>query len=208
MAEENSKGEIEQRLAELPDDVRSAVLSAQLGEHVREIGQKHNLHIDQIGMLEDETMLVMLGFFPPETFSEQIAEQLRIPEADAALVAQEVNDQIFLPIRESMKRFTELKRVQAQTPSVQTLPSNSLQTQTVVTSAPTTVIPIQKPTSTPILPQTAVPTPAPTPSAPQINTSTTPPPPPPASPTEKMLTEPTVAKPIYKADPYREPIEP
>lgn len=173
---EDTQAQIEARLAELPEDVREAVLSAQLGERLGAIGQKHSLHIDQVGKLEDETMLVMLGFFDPDQFNKQLEEQLSLSPADAAAIAQEVNTSVFMPIRESLKRFTEAKAAiptppsvpkEAQLPQVQTAPSPS------VAPAPVPVTP-------------------PAPSMPAV---------------EHMLTEKTVVKPIYKVDPYREPIE-
>lgn len=211
----STQNQIEQRLAELPQDVRDAVLSAQLGEHVREIGQRHALHIDQAGVLEDEVMLVMLGFFKPEDFSNQIAAQLRIPAADADAIAQEVNQQIFLPIRESMKRFAESKTspapLQNKAPAVvvtepaQDRPAGGSAT-TVVPPAnvPIKIVSASTENQLPRMPQqdqAAVPQnrsdglaqASSTPSMPNA---------------EKMLTQTTVAKPIYKADPYREPIEP
>lgn len=196
----NNKGsEIEQRLAELPQDVRDAVLSAQLGENVRKIGQGHGLHIDQIGTLEDEVMLVMLGFFEPEAFSGQIAAQLQIPAADAGAIAGEVNQQIFLPIRESLKRFSESKRLAK---PAQNLPA----LETPPTNIPITIAP------TPPVASTSVSTPQQNPVAPSQTASEgsaqAKPPMPPMPNAEKMLTQTTVAKPIYKADPYREPIEP
>lgn len=151
--------QIEQRMAELPQDVRDVVNSAQLGTNLRAIGQAHGLHIDQIAVLEDEVMLVMLGFFEPEDFNNQIATQLRLSTLDATAIAQEINQVIFLPIRESMIAFAASKR------------------------------------KAPVVPEPAQAKPQ-IPSAPQMPNA------------EKMLTETTVAKPIYKSDPYREPIEP
>ena len=158
---DDAKQLIDQRLAELPENIRTAIESADLGRMLRVIGQEHNLHIDQIGKLEDETMLVMLGFFEPEQFNTQLEQQLLIPAADAAAIAGEVTTNIFLPIRESLKRFMEEKR--AQTPVLVTPP-----------------------------PMPAVQTSPSLPSIPQA---------------DKILTEPTVVRPGYKTDPYREPIE-
>lgn len=184
------QNQIEQRLAELPQDVRDVVLSAQLGEHLRAIGQAHGLHIDQIGVLEDETMLVMLGFFEPAEFSNQIATQLRISSADAEAITQEVNQQVFSPIRGSMIAFAASKRLAK---PAQNLSSGSGEPGQASASASLPIV-VSPPTNVPI---TIVSTPTPPPPAP-----------PPMPNAEKMLTETTVAKPIYKTDPYREPIEP
>ncbi len=202
-------------MAELPDDIREVVLSSKLGEGLRAIGQKHNLHIDQVGALEDEAMLVMLGFFAPESFSEQIARELNLPLADATAIAAEVNEQVFLPIRESMQAFAEAKRAEVKPAPVTPPPIAAAATgfaQAPVAPAP--AIPQQNPITPPAAPASTgfgqvatVPKP---PAAPQAQPAPTPTPsaaPAPTSPAEQMLTQPTVAKPIYKADPYREPIE-
>jgi hypothetical protein len=206
--------QIEQRMAELPEDIKEAVLSSQLGEHLRAIGQKHNLHVDQIGALEDEAMLVMLGFFEPESFSEQIARELNIPLADATAIAAEVNEQAFLPIRESMKRFTEAKRSEIKTVSTE-LPQNPVipqQPAPVIppppaTTQPNPIMPPSAPITTGFGQVAAMPKPPVAPQAQPAPVSTSPASPAPMSTAEQMLTEPTVAKPIYKADPYREPLE-
>jgi hypothetical protein len=212
--------QIEQRMAELPEDIKEAVLSSQLGEHLRAIGQKHNLHVDQIGALEDEAMLVMLGFFEPESFSEQIARELNIPLADATAIASEVNEQAFLPIRESMKRFTEARRSEikpvlaepAQTPVISpvTAPTGFAQAPVAppppATTQPNPITPPSAPITTGFGQVAAMPKP-PIPQAQPAPVSIPPTSPAPMSTAEQMLTEPTVAKPIYKADPYREPLE-
>lgn len=149
MPQNDVEKQIEARLAELPQEVRDAVLSADLPAQLQEIGRRNNLHIDQIGKLQDETMLVMLGFFDLDQFDEQLSQQLGIPPQAAAVLAQDVNEHIFMPIRQFMKGATN--------------------EQSVVPPAP---------------------------------------PSPPVMPTaEATLTQPTTAKPIYKTDPYREPIE-
>lgn len=194
MADTSTQDQIERRLAELPEDVRNAVLSADLGRNVQVIGQAHHLHIDQIGKLEDETMLVMLGFFDPEQFSTQLEQQLLIPAADAAAIASEINSAIFLPIRESLKHFMAERAVAAEEPHLE--PS----TPAVPATAPAPVMPMVQ--TTPLAPM-AQPPAAPTP----VSTTPTPPPAPIMPKADAALTEPTVVKPTYKTDPYREPIE-
>lgn len=146
MPHDDIEKQIEARLAELPEDVRNAVLSADLPAQLQEIGRRNNLHIDQIGKLQDETMLVMLGFFGLDQFDEQLTEQLGISPEAATALAQDVSTTIFVPIRESMKGLIEGEK-----------------------DAPTA--PVAMPTA------------------------------------ETTLTQSTTAKPIYKNDPYREPIE-
>ncbi|MBY0472954.1 hypothetical protein K2Q00_01540 [Patescibacteria group bacterium] len=201
----STQNQIEQRLAELPQDVRDAMLSAQLGENLRAIGQKHGLHIDQVGVLEDETMLVMLGFFEPEDFNNQLIAQLRISPADAEAITQEVTQQVFLPIRESMKAFTESKRKIMSEPaqvrpigSVEPRPDLAPASATVGATSTNIPIRIETPQQNPVAP----------PQAASEGSAQAKPTMPPMPNAEKMLTQTTVTKPIYKTDPYREPIEP
>ena len=100
---------VAQRLAELPADVRVAVQSADLGKKIQVIGRKHNLHVDQTGNLEDETRLVMLGFADPAEFVDQIVREALVEPARADMIAADIANDIFMPIRESMKRWAETR---------------------------------------------------------------------------------------------------
>jgi len=97
--------QIKKRLAELPADIRQAVEAVDLGEKIRAIGTRHGLHIDQLGALEDEITLVMLGFSDPGEFTTRLEEGLGLSTEQAAQITQEAVEQFFLPIRESMKHF-------------------------------------------------------------------------------------------------------
>lgn len=103
--EEDMQKKIEARLAELPQDIQEAVLSAELGSRIQTIGTKYQLHVDQVGTLEEEVMLTMLGFSNPTTFAEQLMEELHITPELAAQITQDITQLIFLPIRESMQGF-------------------------------------------------------------------------------------------------------
>ena len=130
--EEDILNKIKLRLAELPPDVQQAVQSADLGARIQKIGTKHHLHIDQMGNLQDEVYLVMLGFEDPDAFSQNLATNLHIPIEQAAQIAADVSAEAFLPIRESMQVFAEKQEMAEvavdqklpppKTPPPQTLP--------------------------------------------------------------------------------------
>jgi hypothetical protein len=197
-AEEIQK-QIEQRLNELPADVRTAVLSSDFGEKIRLVGEAYKLHIDQAQELSDFTMLMMLGFMNEDEYRKEITGVVAGDAGTAQKIVADVNAQVFLPIRESLKAFTA--------------------GQAAPTPAP--VAPVMQATPTP----TNAPAPAPLPvKAAEIHpadvmltqkTITTMP----AAPAPKVPSTPAApAKPIeqkieppkpqdYKADPYREPIQ-
>lgn len=224
----NIQQQIQERLEQLPTNVQEAILSAEFDQKIQFIGSSAKLHIDQLQRLSDLTMLVMLGFREMNDFKGLLQDQVGISAETAEKIANDVNQQVFLSIRESMKKFAEGQG----TPASQAVPT-----------AGTT----SKPPLAAVLPKAPVQSPA-TASAPQVPVTFDEPelPPPPATPptpaapkvdmhpADVMLTQKTVSmpqnapaaptmppagapKPIenkttppkpadYKADPYREPI--
>ncbi|MES2471024.1 MAG: hypothetical protein V4526_02220 [Patescibacteria group bacterium] len=72
-------------------------------DQMEEIGKKHHLHIDQIGILDSETRALVVGVTPRESFIKELAKGLEISMGQAELIAQDVNTRIMLPLRESLK---------------------------------------------------------------------------------------------------------
>jgi len=140
MDDEASK-QVQERLAELPDDIRQAILASDFEDTFHIIGTGHQLHIDQIGALGDEIMLAMLGFTDLAQLPARLSTALRVPADMAATISQEVSDKIFVPIRESMKAFAEKKSsapapVPAAAPKAEIHPAEKMLTAPTVTKAP------------------------------------------------------------------------
>ena len=123
---------ITQRLAELPADVRQAVQSADMAKKIEALWLKYKLHIDQIGELEDETLMTMLGFTPLDSFERRITDALHLPAEIGKGVAEEINQNIFLAVRASLRQFTEAK---AAAPK-EIHPADMMLSQKTVTTAP------------------------------------------------------------------------
>lgn len=179
---------VQERYTELPADIRQAVESADLDAHIQTIGNKHRLHLDQMEALQDETLLVMLGFNDPSSFVNKLVAGLGLSQTQAEGVATDINNEVFAPIRESLKKF------HAQPASV---PANTAQ-------------PVKQP-----MPQTSsAPQNTPTPSSPQKPQTALAPHPNDLTLATKTVTTPPTAAPIppkpqnYKTDPYREPVGP
>lgn len=103
--EESLEQQVAQRLNELPEDVRRAIESSDLPKHIQAIGSSHQLHIDQLGGLEDEVMLVLLGFEDPGNFTQNLVDHVQVPKDVAQKITDMVATEIFLPVRESMQSF-------------------------------------------------------------------------------------------------------
>jgi hypothetical protein len=103
----NTEQIIKEQLVKLPEDVRKAISSVDLRDKIKKIAEKHHLHIDQAGDLETETVLVMLGLEPTDDYKRNIKKALQISDTPAHAITFDVNKEIFMPIRESLKKAQE-----------------------------------------------------------------------------------------------------
>lgn len=89
----------------LPNDLQEAILSVDTATIIHEVGTKHKLMIDKVGGLADETGLVMLGFTHPKDYITNLSERLKVDREIAKEIAEEINSQVFFPIREHLKKI-------------------------------------------------------------------------------------------------------
>ena len=101
----NSKEQLLEKFDQLPQDLQDAILAVETSDKLQLIAKKFGLHIDQTGEMGSETGLVMLGITHPTEFIGNLEKRLGVERAKAAQIAGEVNEQIFLPIRDSLKKI-------------------------------------------------------------------------------------------------------
>ena len=99
--------QIVEQYKRLPQDLKEAIDMLDPAGILGEIGQKYVLHNDQIGILADQTAMVIIGFVRPENFVTNLIARLGLDRAVAEGIAREVNEQIFLKIRESLQALHE-----------------------------------------------------------------------------------------------------
>lgn len=95
------------RFEQLPEDVQKAIIATPWKDKLAQIANKHNLHIDQEGHLGEETVIVMFGLDHPDNLAYNIAEHVEVSEEEAEAIAEDLNNEIFLKIRESLKKVIE-----------------------------------------------------------------------------------------------------
>ena len=105
----HTKQEFESHFEKAPMIIREALFAEETAEKIKKIGDKHSLHIDQIGQLASETGFVILGLETSDHFISNIESQLAIERSVAEQIATDVNKEIFLKIRESLKQMEENK---------------------------------------------------------------------------------------------------
>ena len=100
--------EFRKKYAELPPNLREAYGSVKTTEILEEIGKKHELRVDQIGELVDETGYVMLGATPPSDYVMKLEGATGVSREKAKAVAVDVNERVFKAIRDALKRVHKI----------------------------------------------------------------------------------------------------
>jgi hypothetical protein len=209
---------IEARISALPEDIQNAIFSSDFNEKIGTIGTSNQLHIDQIQNMSDDTMLFMIGFMDENEYRSELTNVLKGNSALVQKIMTEVNQQVLLPVRESMKKFQAGKKAPELTPAP-IAPASKPALSDVLPKGPAT-------TPTPVVEMKPSPMPmvAPTPAMPpmkavdmhpadialtQKTVATPPVSPTPATPVTTPKPVQTKVEPPkpqnYKADPYREP---
>ena len=93
----------------LPNDLKTVFFSANKDETIESIGRKHNLTIDKIGELANETGMVMLGVTHPNEFIGNLAERLEVDKEKARAIAGDINEQVFKKVRESLRKIHNMR---------------------------------------------------------------------------------------------------
>lgn len=93
----------EEKLNSLPAGIKEALMSAEFGAKLDAIGDKHGMHIDQVGELANEIAAVMFGETKAGDFYENIKASVGLSDKEAADLTNDVNEQIFLPLRSTLQ---------------------------------------------------------------------------------------------------------
>jgi hypothetical protein len=92
--------EIQKKFESLPEDLKWAIMAANVDDNIIEIGQKEGLNVEQMGQLSLETHMVMFGFTHPDKFEESLKGSLKLSDEKTKVLANAVNEKILKEIRE------------------------------------------------------------------------------------------------------------
>ena len=101
--------QIAQMYDNLPEDLKDAIFGLEMNEIVEKIGRENQLNIEQIGDLANETGMVMLGVTHPNEFIGNLTERLEVDKEKARAIAQEINEQVFKKVRESLRKIHNIR---------------------------------------------------------------------------------------------------
>src|SRR3989338_1542277 len=95
--------------SKLPNDIKEAIFSVDVSDKIIDIGKKHKLAVDKIGIIGNETGMVMLGVTHPNEFIGNLTDRLEVDKEKARAIAQEINEQIFKRVRESLRKIHNMR---------------------------------------------------------------------------------------------------
>jgi hypothetical protein len=97
--------EIQSQYEKLPKDLQDAISSTEVHDSIVAIGNKYELHVDQLGEMVDLVGLIMLGLSPSKDFVNNFSREAGVKTDIASSVAQDINKEVFDRIRASMQKI-------------------------------------------------------------------------------------------------------
>ena len=95
---------IKQVMQTLPPVIRVYLAQGKYTAVAKNLMAKYGLRIDQAGVLEREIMLLLMGIENPDEFTKALIEEARLDQKTIDSIVQDINMQIFVPLREEERK--------------------------------------------------------------------------------------------------------
>ncbi len=114
---------LDERFKKLPKEIENIIKELNYQETLYNIAKEYNLTVLQMGSLETAVINLIIGAIHPEKFENYLEKNLELPLETVRKIANDVNEKIFLKIRESLKRMnmpaSEIPAVEKTTEKIQ-----------------------------------------------------------------------------------------
>lgn len=100
---EQQRKDIFDRLEKLSPELKDVMFSGVTAEKMFDIGKRYGLLVDKVGEMAHETGLLMLGVTHPDEFIGNLAARLEVDTQKANVIADDINREIFSPVREHLR---------------------------------------------------------------------------------------------------------
>lgn len=147
----------------IPEEILKFIHSGNVYSKLESIGDKYGLNLDKLGDLNIITEKAMIGEIRSSDFIGIVSKNLEIPEETAENIANDISNDIMLPIRSSLQKIQEGSEFDYDNVEPQTTPNQPQTTPQppAPPTPPTPITPIPAPTPT-TPPSTPTPSRAPT----------------------------------------------
>lgn len=95
---------VAQVMKTLPSFLRKYLAEGKYTPIAKDLMAKYGLRIDQGGVLERETMLLLMGIENPNEFMQSLLEEAKLDQRTVSGIMQDINTQIFIPLRDEMRK--------------------------------------------------------------------------------------------------------
>lgn len=103
--------EIQNKLKNLPEDLRWAIMNANIDEKILSLGKVYGLTIEQMGQLSLETYMVILNYTQPNKFEESLKQSLGLQNDKNRQIATDINNQILRDIKGNLMSLSEKEEI-------------------------------------------------------------------------------------------------
>lgn len=110
----------QQAVAAIPQAIRELIADPSTYEKIESIGTKFGLDIVEVGLLAQTTAALLRGECLPNQFVARLINYLKIPQENAALIAQELNRDLFSTVKDALKELHSGAGAMQPTPAPQT----------------------------------------------------------------------------------------
>ena len=90
---------------QLPQKLRQAIPAVETADKIREAAEKNNLNKEQLWNFSYLVGMVLLGETNITAFVKEIQEKCELDEESARQVARDINQAVFLPVKEELKKI-------------------------------------------------------------------------------------------------------
>ena len=103
----DAKSELATRYELLPDDIKAAIMDAGYQQKLLDLAKAQKLTYEELGILETETTMVLLGMTKPADYRDELQNELKKNDPEVDAIVKAVNEQVFAPVRASLERVYE-----------------------------------------------------------------------------------------------------
>jgi len=142
------KAEMADRFTLLPEELQKVIMGSDYQQKLFDIAKTHKMTFEELGTLELETTMVLLGMTRPEEYRDEMQVELKKNDIEIDALVKDVNEKVLAPVRGALERVYAAKKDPAdyltKEPSVSDAPAMRMTPPVptpVVTPAPAPVIP-------------------------------------------------------------------
>lgn len=124
MESERYENTIREYIEQMPPSLAQAIGAMGLPAKIQAIGKKNDLRLDQLGVVERELFMVLVGVEHPDTFARNLVREAHLSTEQVAVITRDVNEQIIAPIRSQLVEMHEKEKLGHEIFHIMTAPSS------------------------------------------------------------------------------------